>query len=176
MLVIREEQMKTLSESTFNYFVDLMVAHLRKFFPELVRDKDDDVLRETVCHGVEHADKYGIVAGHDVCLFTQLRVLFGPDFDENPELPWAGETLSVIPFPNATEKTKSLHEAAVLHLQSNAKPVHQNLAAAGTEAFRIFSDLPVRPAKSESPPQPEAFPEADPGSGKRTGNDSPKGL
>lgn len=161
MLVIRKEQMQILSDSVFTYFVEQMMAHLWKFFPELTRDKSADDMREMICGSVDHAEKYKIVAGHDVCLFTHLILLFGPDFDENPELPWARETLTDVPFPNATQKTKSLHEAAVHHLRSNAKPVHQNLTSAGNDAFRTFSDLRVKPARPESPPPPETPPGTD---------------
>lgn len=142
MLVIREEQMRILLESVFDRFVGQMIAHLRKFFPEHTRDKTDDIMRETVCQGVRDAEKYGITAGHDICLFTDLTVLFGSGFDEDPELPWVKETLSA-QYPNAAEKIKGLHEAAILHLQSNADPTHKDLASAGADAYRNFSDLPV---------------------------------
>ncbi len=70
-----------------------MVVHLNKFFPSQCRAAGETQLRETIQYGVKGAAKHGITAERDVCKYIDLVLVYGRDFDRDPNLPWARRIL-----------------------------------------------------------------------------------
>lgn len=93
MLTLRNEQVEALSATALKNFEDLMVPHLKKFFPELCEAAGPAKVKEFIRRGVKRAASYHITAKKDVSRYIDLMASLGADFDKNPDLPWAGEIL-----------------------------------------------------------------------------------
>jgi len=70
-----------------------MIEHIANFFPEEFAKIGELRLREMIQYGGKRASRYGIVSERDVCKYLDLMVVFGWDFDANPDLPWVGHIL-----------------------------------------------------------------------------------
>jgi hypothetical protein len=92
-MIIRMEQMETLSDYTFRKFVDRMVAHLKKEFPEQTENMGEDALRDLINKSMERAETYGVTDDIDIERYLECALLYGRDFDANPQTLWAGEIL-----------------------------------------------------------------------------------
>jgi hypothetical protein len=115
MLTIREEQLRAFRKVEVQKFVDQAAIHVGKFFPKQCRELGHDKLRELIRDGIQTGSRYGITGKADVLKYIDLTVLFGRDFDVNPELPWAAETLKSENRPN--DKIESLMFQARKHLR-----------------------------------------------------------
>lgn len=115
MLSIRPEQMQTLSEAARKGFDDMMVVHLKKFFPQRAKVAGEAKLREFIRSGVKRAATYNIKAKRDVSRYIDLMMTFGPDFDKDKQLPWAGEILKTRNSPEL--KISVLLKTAGKHLR-----------------------------------------------------------
>jgi hypothetical protein len=69
-----------------------MVGHLGKFFPDEFAAIGEPAIREMIRYGIQRAATYGIVGQRDVCLYLDVMVEFGRDFDVN--VPWASAILN----------------------------------------------------------------------------------
>ena len=88
MLVIRDAQMKTFSESSVRVFVDSTVQRLFSVFPEKCQDLGRDGVISLVKEGVKKARGYEIFGESAVELFIDLMVLINPTFDTLEENEW----------------------------------------------------------------------------------------
>lgn len=92
-MIIRREQMDTLSVSMLKQFVDRMVAHLKQDFPVQTENMPEDDLRNSIKQSMETAEKYDITDEVDIERYLECTLLYSHDFDVNPETAWAGEIL-----------------------------------------------------------------------------------
>jgi hypothetical protein len=111
MLTIRKEQMVVFREPAINDFVKRVVAHLNECFPEKCEALGEPKVRETVKYGIQRSASYGITTEGDVRRYIDLTVRFGPDFDQDPELPWASSILNNQAIINPTTKVDRLYKA-----------------------------------------------------------------
>jgi hypothetical protein len=118
MLTIRKEQMAVFEAAEMNKFVEHMLVHLNKVFPNQCQALGEAKMRETIQHGIKRAAAYGITAERDVCKYIDLMIVFGRDFDVAPECAWAGEILNDKGLRNPTKKMDRLFEAAKQHARS----------------------------------------------------------
>lgn len=93
MLTMRSKQMEAFSEAALKRFEETMVAHLKKFFPDYCEAAGAPKVREFIRYGVKRAASYQITAERDVSRYVDLMVSLGADFDNDEQLPWAGEIL-----------------------------------------------------------------------------------
>lgn len=75
-------------------FEDRMLSHIRLCLGALAGRRTDDELRDIVSSGVTHASEYGITYEYEVCLFVDVMLLLGTDFDNSATHPWAREILT----------------------------------------------------------------------------------
>ena len=110
MLTVRREQMDALSRYSLEQFEAAMLRHLRARFPEQTVGRLDPELRKLIKEGISQAAVYGITLENDVRRYLECVVLYGPDFDRNPETAWAGEILRSDDL-DGTEKIDRIDEA-----------------------------------------------------------------
>ena len=115
MLTIRTQQLAVFARAETKKFEDRLLIHLNRFFPKPSRALGEPKLRETIRHGIKRAASYGITAERDVYKYVDLMAVFGRDFDTDPRLPWAGETLRT--RRNPTTKIQALFGSARRHLK-----------------------------------------------------------
>jgi len=114
MLRIRKAQMKALEKEQLEVQIR---AHLAECFPQHCEALGPAGTREAVRYGIERARTYGFEAESDLCQYIDLMFLFGQDFEEAPELAWAGEILKDRSPESPGDRMRRLFEAAVRHLR-----------------------------------------------------------
>ncbi len=119
MLLIRDAQMRVLSLALFERW---MQGHLRECFPDRCAQLETTDLCRFVHCGLEKARSYCFVDEADGCRFVDLMVVLGPDFDVNPQLPWASVILKNPAFPDPSTRMEALFEAACEHLHRIEHP------------------------------------------------------
>ena len=112
MLTIRKEQVEALSAAGVENFIDRAAEHVGKFFPEHVKALSGERLREDIRYGITRAASHGIVSERDVCKYIDLMILYGRDFDKDPNLPWAQSVLRNQAIRNPSSKIERLFKAA----------------------------------------------------------------
>ncbi len=98
MLVIRAAQMEALARAAMDPFVENVIAHLRRVWPEECAAMGDEALEALVAHGLAKCDRYGVETEYDVGRYCDLMLLLTRDFDEDPNLPWAQDILTAPGF------------------------------------------------------------------------------
>lgn len=93
MLSIRKEQMQALRKVARGRFVNEMMMHLRRQFPEQTMELSGDDLRALVEEGMNQADEYDVELRNDIRRYLECMVVHGRDFDTNEETGWAGRIL-----------------------------------------------------------------------------------
>ena len=107
-MVIRQAQMRALSNNASRTFEDRMVVHLNKSFPNECRELGEPEVREWIRYGIQRASEYRITAQRDVCKYIDLMFVFGRDFDRDP---WASSILNDRALRDPTTKLETLYEA-----------------------------------------------------------------
>jgi hypothetical protein len=110
MLTIRKEQMVVFREPAIHDYVKRTVLYLTERFPEKCDVLGEPKLRETVKYGIQRSASYGITTEADVRRYIELMLMFGPDFDQAPELPWASSILNNKALINPTTKVNRLYK------------------------------------------------------------------
>jgi len=72
---------------------EVVLRHLWKRFPQHCVILTDPLTRRAIDAGIERAASHRFRDDGDVRAFVMLMVLLGSHFDEDPQLPWAGEHL-----------------------------------------------------------------------------------
>lgn len=112
MLVLRNEQLEAIAEVRFREWLAL---HTQQFFPDAC-DRLGKGRPAFLDDGVARARRYGFTRHADITKFVDLMLALGPDFDRDPELPWAREILTDSLVPGAEARMDELHTRAVRHL------------------------------------------------------------
>ena len=112
MFTIRKEQMAAFRPLGKKAFEDRVLDHLKRAFPQQSAALGNEKLRETIQYGTERAAAYRIVAERDVCKYIDLMVLYGRDFDIDPNLPWAQSVLQNQAIRHPSTKVERLYKEA----------------------------------------------------------------
>jgi hypothetical protein len=111
-MLIRPEQMAAFSTALVDAFETAMVNHLSRCFPAECRVLGEAGLHETIRYGIERARVYEITSCREVCTYIDLMIVFGPDFDQDPELPWAASILNGNRWNDTATMLDQLYRAA----------------------------------------------------------------
>ena len=94
MLVIRRAQMDALARSAMEPFVENVIGHLRRVWPEECAAMGEEGLEAFVAHGMAKCERYEIETEYDVGRYCDLMLLLTKDLDEDPNIPWAQDILN----------------------------------------------------------------------------------
>lgn len=117
MLIIRESQLRILAADSSERW---LVQHVTRCFPQYARALGEDQLLVSIRQKRARAMRY-FNSEKGICLFIDLTCLFGDDFDEDPKLPWAKETLTRSGIGEADRRFMLYKEARAHLLQARAK-------------------------------------------------------
>src|SRR5262245_30209914 len=109
-MVIRSEQMEALSANSYGAFEAKVEAHLNRCFPDECASMGEENVRATIRYGLERARSYGITANREVCLYIDVMMVFGRDFDR--ELSWASEILNGPQWTDSCARVDALVQKA----------------------------------------------------------------
>lgn len=115
MITINPDQQAALNALSRENFVERVTTHLQRFFPQHCAALGPAGVREAIDRGIVRAGHYGIVGERDVVLYLDLMFAFGPDFDTDPNLPWAAAILTDERVPAPKQRINRLHDAALAH-------------------------------------------------------------
>lgn len=147
MRIIRSDQFDAMNRDAVRRFANEMVVRLRDFAPSAARELGDDGLRRFASEGIERAETRGFGLRGPVTLYIELMALFGREFDRDPMLPWASETLDDPDFDDEMERADALHELAIRYLDDVGGPDRSFFA----DALRRAANEPL-----DSPPVADA--------------------
>lgn len=94
MLVIRRAQMDALARAAREPFVENIIAHLRRVWPEECAAMGEEGLDAFVGHGLARCEQYGVETEYDVGRYCDLMLILTRDFDVDPKIPWAQDILT----------------------------------------------------------------------------------
>jgi len=117
---IRKEQMAALTKVEARTVGNRTLDHIRKTYPKEFDTIGEDKIREVIQHSAKRVAKYGFKGNPDVLKFIEVMVLFGRDFDSDPQLPWAAQILRKRKKPAV--KITALHEEAIKRWKSSQYP------------------------------------------------------
>ena len=92
-------------------FENRAVAHLREGFPEKYGKKPDEEVRKFVQQGIRSAAQYKVTGENDVLRYLTNMVIYGAEYDTNPNTNWAGQVLRTRRL-TGTEKMDAIDELA----------------------------------------------------------------
>jgi hypothetical protein len=108
--------MKVFEQTALKSFEDEMVEHVKSFVPELCKAAGDGGVRQAVQLGIERARGYGLTTRGSICFYLELMCVFGSDFDTDPQLYWAGETLKDKSLGSESTRTDWLFDRMTAYL------------------------------------------------------------
>ena len=108
--------MAAFSTAATERFVNKMVKHHQKYFPEWSRSLGADELGEFIRHGIERANLHGFETELNIARYLHVMQALGPNFDESGEYPWAERLLNRRLPPQA--KMNHLRDAADYELEA----------------------------------------------------------
>lgn len=112
--IINPDQLKIFEQAAIQDFENMMMLHMREFFPDHYEGLGEENSRLLVQHGIKQGALYGFISKCDVCKFIDLMLCFGVEFDTDEA--WAMEILSDSSFINASDKMEALFNAGLARL------------------------------------------------------------
>jgi len=137
MLTIRMPQMDAFRESRESECIARLEQSLRLSFPRDVARLNEEQLRSQVILGMERSRAHGHRLERDIFLYLTLMFMLGAYFDEDPQLPFARQLLS-LGAPMA-----HLHSETLSYLDRVAGKENEHLIKALVSVRRLeLADLP----------------------------------
>ncbi len=87
-MVIRDSQRQALQQSKQDDFVERLMAHFRKVWPDNVAAIGPGY-REWIAAGVVAGNRYGLQTEQEIARFVNLWFVWGRGFEDTPEHRWA---------------------------------------------------------------------------------------
>ena len=103
MLVIRDAQLAVFGRIHLEEFVRRAIAHVRACFAAQAADLGDEGVERSVRTALDRCRQYALPSEGDVLRYLNLMYALGFDFDADPALAWAGETLRDAELEAATK-------------------------------------------------------------------------
>ena len=113
MLTITERQANVLAHAMFESW---MVRHLAEFFAEETAGLSVASVRSRIRDAVQRARGHGFVSESQWCRYVDLSFILGPEFDRDPNLPWASEILADKRLTDPEMRIDLLYGAAQDHI------------------------------------------------------------
>lgn len=122
MLVIRQEQMEALGQISLGKFLNKMVAHCMDFSPRLCKVLGEEQLRVALSQAIDRADSYDFTFQGPTRFFIEMMLLFGSDFDSDPQYPWAAEILQKNDTSSQMASAEKLYRHTLKYLEKVVGP------------------------------------------------------
>ncbi len=120
MLTIRKEQIQAFSRVAMKEFEKDMLQHLEQFFPDECATLGGKALREYIQNAIVRAKEYGLTSERDLCKYLNLTMVYGRDFDTDPELEWMRDFLTDPDVLDPGERMSRLYAESLHRLEPEA--------------------------------------------------------
>jgi len=91
-MIIRDDQLEALSNSKGEDFVERLMKHFEKVWPENVKALGGGY-KQWIESGVTSAGRHGLNTEQTVARYVNLWFVWGKDFENDPKHAWAKEIL-----------------------------------------------------------------------------------
>lgn len=116
MLTIRKKQFEAISKAYLKDFEMRLVRHFFQYFPNICVPLGRDLVRKFIQYGIMQAKKYNYVTERDICLYISLMFLLGSDFDQDPQVRWAGSELEKKKQNRSSMDISELYDETIKYL------------------------------------------------------------
>lgn len=113
MLNIKKRQEKALKSAALVSFYTRLQTHIAQFYPEYYAELGEEKARILIDYSIEQASVYQIISEQGVCLFTDLLLVLGLDFDESSDYPWANAMLTDPDTPDPDKRINNVFDYAM---------------------------------------------------------------
>ncbi|NJO18601.1 MAG: hypothetical protein HC877_23610 [Thioploca sp.] len=120
MLKIRPTHIEAFEQAALKHFEDKMLEHIKTYFSNHWRVIGELQLRKVIQYSVKQANQYDLTTQREVCLYLNLMLLLGSDFDTDIQLPWAKEVLKEKTIIDPSVRIEQLYDVAMDHLDQVA--------------------------------------------------------
>ncbi|NNE65651.1 MAG: hypothetical protein HKN33_03720 [Pyrinomonadaceae bacterium] len=109
-----------MEEVALRNFEDGLVQHCKEFAPKHSEVIEDEGVRKVVKLGIKRANEYGFTKRGPIRFYVELMFMFGSDFDNDFQLPWAEGVLTNDQISDEMERADALHEKMLEYLEQVA--------------------------------------------------------
>ena len=106
MLMIKNKQMEVFKQHAKDIFKKNVFNHLRSVFPEETLLVSDEKLEYLINIGIINSQKYEISMEWDIRRYLECCILYGWNFDTDPNYQWAINILNDKDFDGKTKMDK----------------------------------------------------------------------
>lgn len=146
MIVIRKEQMDVFRTAALAAFEDEMVLHLGTFSPPLFAATGEQQIRKAIRLGISRAADYGFDHQGPVRLYLEMMLLFGSDFDTDPQYLWVSEILTTPALGSQMWRAERCFERIQDYLKSVIGPDDAYALKALRNIRRLAENPPAPPS------------------------------
>jgi hypothetical protein len=118
MLQIREPQMELFRKQARLTFEREMASYLKRYFPFEAANAD---LERWVRTGLQKAAVYGFGTYYESAMYLALTAMLGIGFDEDPQIPWAVESITSPQEPSEDRITR-VYDKGIEYLDATGGP------------------------------------------------------
>jgi len=94
MIVITKEQIEAFRNGSYTAFEQRLLEKLAERYPERIKACGEAPALGMVRLGVERAKSRGLAAEEDLLRYLSMMLLFGSEWEQDPQLPWATNALA----------------------------------------------------------------------------------
>lgn len=146
-MIIRKDQVLALERTDVPEFEDFMVEHLKVFSPLHSQSLGEAGIRSLIQAGTERARRHGFTRRGPVRFHIETAILFGIDFDTDPQYPWLAPLLDDPALAEEVERADRVHEVVTDYLERVAGD-DRGLARRSLQRAR---SLPFEPISTTAP-------------------------
>ncbi|MDI1451257.1 hypothetical protein [Polyangium sp. 6x1] len=121
MLRILREQVDALRQAELEEYRGRVLAQIREIFPTQWSTLGEEGCASLVDRGLGRAARLGCKSEQDVFRYVSLMLVLGPDFEEDPALPWVREILEDAEA-SGWQKVSALMDRAIAWLRERDAP------------------------------------------------------
>ena len=109
-VIISRKALQVFSERQTVDFESRVLAHWKRCFPAECSSFKDEELVKLIQHGSQRGAVHGFKTERDRCKYLDLLLLFGRNFDTDPENEWAIQILNDSTLEDPSDRADQLHE------------------------------------------------------------------
>jgi hypothetical protein len=118
MFMIKREQVEVFEQHSLQRLVEEMVGHCVRFSPCLCNMLTTEGLVRAVQVGIKKAERHGFTRRGPVRFYLEMMMLFGSEYDTDPQYPWAAEILQKGNVRDQSYTSELLHTVALDYLRA----------------------------------------------------------
>jgi hypothetical protein len=113
MFHIRTDHLEAFEDERESALATRLEEHLREYFPDRIASMGESGFEEFMEESIGAAQDIGVSSDDSILRFTDMRLILGPSFCDDPAYPWAAQILHDSSIPDMDSKIDRMAVAAV---------------------------------------------------------------